>query len=69
MERDDKQKALDAALAQIEKQFGKVRFVETDKDPDGFGFVTKPLAEKEFDERIKNVPQVLGRIRIEGTIS
>ena len=53
----------------IEKQFGDVRFVETDKDPDGFGFVTKTLAEKEFDERIKSVPGVLGRIRIEGTLS
>ncbi len=53
----------------IEKQFGDVKFVETGKDPGGFGFVTKALAEKEFDERIKSVPGVLGRIRIEGALS
>ncbi len=52
----------------IAKQFGDVRFVETAADPDGFGFVTAPMSERSFDERIKSVPGFAGRIRIEGNI-
>ncbi len=53
---------------QIKKLFGDVRFVEIDEDPDGFGFISAPVTEKEFDERIKSVPGFAGRIRIEGNI-
>ncbi len=52
----------------IKKLFGDVRFVEIDEDPDGFGFISAPVTEKEFDERIKSVPGFAGRIRIEGNI-
>ena len=53
----------------IRELFGSVRFVDTAEDPDGFGFVTGPVAEKEFDEKVKAIPGFAGRIRIEGTLS
>ena len=50
---------------EITKQFGKVMFTELDDAPDEFGFVTGPLTEKSFEEHLKNIPNVIGRIRME----
>ena len=47
------------------KEFGDVRFIDIDEDPDGFGFVTEPLCEKSFNEHLKNIPGVSSRIRLE----
>ncbi len=50
---------------EITKQFEKVVFTELDDAPDEFGFVTGPLTEKSFEEHLKNIPNVIGRIRME----
>ena len=50
---------------EITKQFGKVMFTELDDAADEFGFVTGPLTEKSFEEHLKNIPNVIGRIRME----
>lgn len=49
----------------ITKEFGNVKFIEIDEDKEGFGFITEALTEKSFDEHLKNIPDVLGRIRFE----
>ena len=55
-----------AALSdKIEGQFGAVTYIEADGVTGEFGFVTPLVAEKSFDEKIKNIPGVLGRIRLE----
>lgn len=50
---------------EITKQFEKVVFTELDDAADEFGFVTGPLTEKSFEEHLKNIPNVIGRIRME----
>ena len=50
----------------ISDTFGNVSFVELDDVSGEFGFVTEPAPEKEFCEKIKNIPDVLSRIRLEG---
>ena len=50
----------------INDTFGDVRFIELDDAPDEFGFVTGPASEKTFYEKIKNIPDVLSSIRLEG---
>ncbi len=49
----------------ITKEFGKASFIELDDVPDEFAFVTPPITESTFDERIKKIPGVLGRIRLD----
>ncbi len=49
----------------IDKEFGQAEYIKIEEDREGFGFVTPPLAEKSFDEHIKNIPNVSGRIRFE----
>ena len=49
----------------IAEEFGDVTFLTIDEDPDGFGFVTGSITEKSFDEHLKNIPGVIGRIRFE----
>ena len=51
--------------AKINEEFGKVDYIEPEEDTEGFGFVTPALAEKSFDEHLRNIPNVLGRIRFE----
>ena len=49
----------------IRDEFGHVSFIELEDIPDEFAFVTPPLTEEAFDEKIKKVPKVLGRIRLD----
>ena len=49
----------------IESAFAGAQILTVDEDPDGFGFVTGPVTEKEFNERLKDLPGVKGRIRFE----
>ncbi len=49
----------------IEAAFAGAQMLTVDEDPDGFGFVTGPVTEKEFNERLKDLPGVKGRIRFE----
>ena len=49
----------------IKDEFGDVTFIEIDEDPEGFGFITSPVAEGSFEEHLKNIPGVMGRIRFE----
>lgn len=51
--------------AKINEEFGEVDYIEPEEDTEGFGFVTPALAEKSFDEHLRNIPNVLGRIRFE----
>ena len=51
--------------AKINEEFGEVDYIEPEEDAEGFGFVTPALAEKSFDEHLRNIPNVLGRIRFE----
>lgn len=53
----------------IKEEFGQVTFLELDDLQEEFGFVTPPLTERSFDEKIKKIPGVIGRIRLEGKIS
>ncbi|MCR5688526.1 MAG: homoserine dehydrogenase [Lachnospiraceae bacterium] len=54
--------------AEIKETFGSVRFIQIDEAPGEFGFVTDPVTEQSFDENIKKIPGVLGRIRLESSI-
>lgn len=55
-----------AALSdKIKALFGDVSYIELDGVTGEFGFVTQSVAEKSFDENIKSIPGVLGRIRLE----
>ncbi len=49
----------------ISKEFENAKFIEVDEDKSGFGFTTDFLTERSFNERIKNIPGVLTRIRFE----
>lgn len=49
----------------IEAAFAGAQMLTVDEDPDGFGFVTGPVTEKEFNERLKDLTGVKGRIRFE----
>ncbi|MBR2530586.1 MAG: homoserine dehydrogenase [Lachnospiraceae bacterium] len=49
----------------IEAAFAGAQMLTVDEDPDGFGFVTGPVTEKEFNERLKELTGVKGRIRFE----
>ncbi|MBQ6575359.1 MAG: homoserine dehydrogenase [Lachnospiraceae bacterium] len=49
----------------IDSVFGEVSYITVDEDPDGFGFVTGPVTEKWFNERLKEIEGVKGRIRFE----
>lgn len=49
----------------IGSEFGNVRFLSVDEDPDGFGFVTPAVTESSFFEHLKNIPGVAARIRLE----
>ncbi len=49
----------------IEAAFAGAQMLTVDEDPDGFGFVTGPITEKEFNERLKDLTGVKGRIRFE----
>ncbi len=49
----------------IRKEFGDVEIIELPENPDEFGFVTSPVAEKTFDEKLKSISGVIGRIRFE----
>lgn len=51
--------------AMIKDEFGQVSFVELDDVTGEFGFVTPPITEASFDEKIKKIPGVLGRIRLD----
>ena len=50
---------------QIVKAFGKVKCIELGELGAEFGFITPPITEREFNERIPGIPGVLGRIRLE----
>ncbi len=53
------------AEEKINKEFGEVSYIELDETPDEFGFITNPVTERSFDEHLKNIPGVIGRIRFE----
>ena len=46
----DKDKALDAALSQIEKAFGKVELIEVAELPNEAAFITEVMTEKAYKE-------------------
>ena len=52
----------------VAKEFTDVQFIELDDVSGEFGFVTAPLTEKSFNEHLKNIPDVLATIRLEGKI-
>ena len=49
----------------IRKEFGEVDFIELEDVSGEFGFITPPVTEKSFDERLKSIPGVIGRLRFE----
>ncbi|MCR5590412.1 MAG: homoserine dehydrogenase [Lachnospiraceae bacterium] len=49
----------------IRSVFGDAEFIETDEAADEFGFVTPPLPESSFDEKLNSIPGVIGSIRFE----
>ncbi len=49
----------------IVEAFGKVKFIELGELGGEFGFITPPVEEETFDERLSTIPDVLGRIRLE----
>lgn len=59
-------KNTDERKALVKKEFGDVKIIELDDAGDEFGFVTAPSTEKEFYDKIKNIPDVLTSIRLEG---
>lgn len=46
--------------------FGEIEVVELDGDANEFGFVTKSMSEKSFDESRSKVSGIVSRIRLEG---
>ena len=50
----------------IRSEFGEIGFVELEDNTDEFGFVTPPMTERSFNDRLKAIPQVIGRVRMEG---
>ena len=49
----------------IEALYGEVEFIELDSLENEFGFITKPMTEKKFDEIYANTQGVINRIRME----
>ena len=50
---------------QITESLGKVKYIELGELGGEFGFITAPMEEKAFFERLDKIPGVLGRIRFE----
>ncbi len=53
-------------LSEVENIFENVETVELDGEAGEFGFVTKKMSEKKFDELSAKLNGMLGRIRLEG---
>lgn len=52
-------------LQSIEKVFGKVICIEAPGADDEFAFITETMSEGEYEEKIKDIPDVIKMIRIE----
>ncbi len=52
----------------IKDTFGDVKFIELDDVSGEFGFVTTPVTEGSFNEKLKNIPDVCQSIRLESRI-
>ena len=50
----------------VEALFGNAEFVELDDKPTELGFITPVMTQKEFDEKLSGIANVISRIRIEG---
>jgi len=50
----------------VKEVFGETELIRLPECPDEFAFITDEVSEKEFDEMIKNVKDVITRIRLEG---
>ena len=50
----------------VKDVFGETELICLPECPDEFAFITDEVSEKEFDEMIKNVKDVITRIRLEG---
>ena len=49
----------------IRSLFADAEFIETEEIPGEFGFVTEPVTESSFDEKLADIPGVIGSIRFE----
>ena len=50
----------------VKEVFGETEIIRLPECPDEFAFITDEISEKEFDEMIKGVANVITRIRLEG---
>ncbi len=50
----------------VKEVFGETEIIQLPECPDEFAFITDEISEKEFDEMIKGVKNVITRIRLEG---
>ncbi|MBO5324886.1 MAG: homoserine dehydrogenase, partial [Lachnospiraceae bacterium] len=50
----------------VKEVFGETEIIKLPECADEFAFITDEVSEKEFDEMIKGVKNVITRIRLEG---